>query len=63
MEAGVVRHLDRYRWSSYPAYIGRATRSQRLICAYTQKSLATRHVAKAYEANFAKGIDEEIQEL
>lgn len=63
VEAGMVTRLDRYRWSSYPAYIGRATRPPWLTCAYTLKSLATRRMVDTYQAYVAKGIDAEIQEF
>lgn len=49
LEAGLVKRLDRYRWSSYPAYIGRDKRPPWLNCEYTMKSLATRRVIEAYQ--------------
>ena len=61
VEAGVVTHLDRYRWSSYPAYIGRATRHPWLTWSYPLKSLATRRLVDAYQAYVAKDINAEIQ--
>lgn len=63
LEAGLVKRLDRYRWSSYPAYIGKQKRPDWLTCEYILTSLASRRKIDAYKDYVAKGIDEEILEI
>ena len=63
LEAGLVKRLAQYRWSSYPAYIGRYKRPPWLTCQYILKSLAAHGAIDAYKAYIAEGIDEEVQEF
>ncbi|WP_454064059.1 transposase [Candidatus Nitrospira salsa] len=63
LEAGRVKRLDQYRWSSYLAYIGTHTRPPWLTCAYILKSLSSRRPIEAYKAFVAEGIDDEILEF
>ena len=62
-EAGLVKRLDQYRWSSYPAYIGKHKRPDWLTCEYILNSLASRRKNDAYKTYVAEGIDEEILEF
>ncbi|NKB81766.1 MAG: hypothetical protein GKS05_07765 [Nitrospirales bacterium] len=62
LEAGLVKHLAQYRWSSYPAYINRYKRPAWLTCEYILTSLASRQVIQAYKAYVAEGSDREITE-
>ena len=63
VEANMVKRLDQYRWSSYPAYIGKHKRPVWLQCEYIMKSLATRRVVEAYKAYVDEGNDQEIIEF
>ena len=63
LEAGLVKRLDWYRWSSYPAYIGKHKRPPWLTCQYILKSLAAKGTIEAYKAYIAEGIDDEIREF
>ena len=63
LEAGLVKRLDRYRWSSYPAYIGRHKRPPWLTCKYILKSLTSKGSIDTYKAYIAEGIDDEILEF
>ncbi|WP_447970143.1 transposase [Nitrospira sp. M1] len=63
LEAKLVKRLDRYRWSSYPAYIGKHKRPPWLTSHYILKSLASRGAIDAYKAYVAEGIDDEIVEF
>ena len=60
LEAGLVKRLDHYRWSSYPAYIGKHTRPPWLTCQYILRSLASRGAVQAYKAYMTDGIDDEV---
>ena len=60
LEAGLVKRLDQYRWSSYPAYIGRNKRPPWLTCKYILASLAPNRTREAYKAFVAEGIDSDV---
>lgn len=48
-EAGMVDKLDKYAWSSYPAYVGKAKRPEWLNCDLTYTSLTeSRQKRRAY---------------
>lgn len=63
LEAGLVKRLDRYRWSSYPAYIDRHKRPAWLTCEYILRSLARTRAIEVYKAYVAEDIDEEMREF
>ena len=63
LEAGLVKRLDQYRWSSYPAYIGKHKRPRWLTCQYILRSLTRDQTIKAYKAFVAESIDQEIKEF
>ncbi|GJL55522.1 MAG: hypothetical protein NPIRA02_26540 [Nitrospirales bacterium] len=61
LEAKLVKRLDQYRWSSYPAYIGKHKRPPWLTSHYILKSLAAHGAIDAYKAYIAEGTDEEVR--
>lgn len=48
LEAGLVKELGRYCWSSYPAYIGQAKRPVWLNCSYILSAIAQRNARTRY---------------
>lgn len=50
LEAGLVTVLGRYRWSSYPAYLGQVKRPAWLNCAYILSATARRNARARYRA-------------
>jgi REP element-mobilizing transposase RayT len=61
LEARMVKRLERYPWSSYPAYIGVAARPGWLTCDYILKSIARRNAKARYRAYVEEGIDAELR--
>lgn len=59
LEAGMVKRLADYPWSSYPAYIGSAPRPQWLTCDYVLKTIARRSRRARYRAYVESGGGEE----
>jgi hypothetical protein len=62
LEAGIKEKLERYPWSSYAHYLGKAKAPQWL---YPQEVLAQlntqSHVSEKYQAYVAQGIDKELK--
>jgi len=59
LQAGLVRTLARYRWSSYPAYIGEAKRPEWLNCAYVLGAIARRNARARYRAYVESDSEDE----
>ncbi len=57
----LVRSLENYRWSSYPAYVGKATAPAWLSREATYELLGKRNHYAAYRAYVEMGVDEEIR--
>jgi len=60
LEAGLVEDLSAYPWSSYPAYIGRATRPAWLSCDYVLGAIARRNARVRYRAYVESGAEDEV---
>ena len=60
LEAGLVEDLSEYPWSSYPAYIGRATKPDWLICDYVLLAIAQRNARTRYRAYVESVTEDEI---
>lgn len=58
LEAGLMKKLERYRWSSYPAYIGQTQRPTWLNCAYILSAIA-RHNARARYRAYVESDNED----
>lgn len=64
LEAGLVKALARYRWSSYPTYIGEARCPGWLNCAYILGALARRNARARYRAYVESDReDDEVDEF
>ena len=61
LEAGLVKRLDYYRWSSYPVYIGKQDCPEWLTCDYILRSLSNHHRQAHYKAYVAEETDAEIK--
>lgn len=61
LEAGLVKRLDHYRWSSYRDYIGQRTCPDWLVRDYILKSLSRTHVHQRYKAYVTEGSDEALE--
>jgi hypothetical protein len=64
LEAGIKEKLERYPWSSYVYYLGKAKPPQWL---YPQEVLAQlntqHHVYEKYQSYVAQGVDEELKQF
>ncbi len=63
LEAGLVRRLAAYRWSSYPAYIGRTVVPQWLTTEYTLHAIGQRQRQARYKAYVAGDTDHALQQF
>ncbi len=63
IEAGVAARLSAYRWSSYPAYTGKAKPPEWLTTGYILGSLGRRNPKQRYAKYVAEGIEEEIDQF
>jgi putative transposase len=63
LEARLVKRLDQYRWSSYPAYLGKHKRPRWLTCKYILTSLASNRTVEVYKAFVAEDSDREIKKF
>ncbi|MFQ5849999.1 MAG: transposase [Candidatus Binatia bacterium] len=59
--AKVVKKAEQYRWSSYPAYVGKVKRPEWLHLQPTLSLIGQRHAAKRYKDFVEMGIDDEIK--
>lgn len=59
-EAGMVKQLDRYPWSSYPAYVGQVPSSGWLITADVLNRVATRSQVARYREYVERNGEDEV---
>jgi len=62
LEAGMVKRLESYRWSSYRAYIGKETAPPWLTTQYTLKAIGGRNLHARYKAYVAGDTEPALQE-
>jgi len=60
LEAGLVRNLSDYPWSSYPAYMGAAETPEWLNTEYTLRSIGQRNVKARYAAYVAEDGEDAV---
>ncbi len=63
MKRPLVRHLEDYPWSSYPAYIGKAKSIHWLERETTYCMLGHKQHCKGYENYVMQGVDEETEQF
>ncbi len=61
LEAGLTARLNDYRWSSYPAYLGRVTPPPWLVTQTVLAMIGQRDKSRRYQGFVEQGVDEEIQ--
>jgi len=60
LEAGLVKRLEQYHWSSYRSYVGKDKRPLWLHCDYILKAIAGRNRREHYRAYVAEGTDPDL---
>lgn len=63
MKRPMVSQLSEYRWSSYPAYIGKAKPQKWLARETTYDMLGSKQRYKGYATYISQGIDEETAQI
>jgi REP element-mobilizing transposase RayT len=63
IEADIVRKAEKYRWSSYRAYIGQIHSPSWLTTQQTLSMIGVRNQALRYKAFVEAGLDEEIEQF
>lgn len=61
LEAGLVRNLSRYRWSSYPAYIGEKPPPDWLTTKYVLNAIGKRRLHERYKIYVAGDNEEDLR--